>query len=127
MSSRVAIHVDVGENLQLLSSGPASVEANADDLVIPLAVRRYADDRHSYVLIDVRPSEDASVKDVLGPCLNIVLSMREALWFWPVILLLVVFLRCIGIRAQIAASSHNHCALRSGIPRLELWLRSCKP
>lgn len=88
--SPIEIHAQVGENLQLLTTGSIAVAGRADDVVIPLAVKRYAEDGYSFVHIDARPAEDATVKDVLAARLNFVLTVKERAWFWPKVVLLVL-------------------------------------
>ncbi|WP_420127267.1 hypothetical protein [Longimicrobium sp.] len=109
LPSRVEIHTEVGDNLQLLTSGPVPVEARADDFVVPLAVKRYADDSYSFVRVDVRPAESATVKDVQSARLNFVLAVREQKWFWPVVLFLVLVFAAaafvLGVPAPVAPTA----------------------
>jgi hypothetical protein len=84
----IAIHTEVGDNLQLLTSAPIRVEAAQDDSFIPLAVKRYADDRYSYLRVDVRAVHESPDIDVLGPRVNALLAVREPGWFWPAVILL---------------------------------------
>lgn len=76
------IVVDHGDSLQLLSIGPLLVQASADDFLVPLVTKRYAEDRYTSVRIGVRPVEGSIATTVLGPSVNLLMGLREARWFW---------------------------------------------
>jgi hypothetical protein len=99
--------VEHGESLQLLSAAPLLVQATADDLVVPVITKRYAEDRYSYIRVATRPVSGVTNPDnrvatrpvggvtnpeVLGPNVNVLIALRETRRFWvTVICLLMAF------------------------------------
>jgi hypothetical protein len=93
------LEVRHGDNLQLLEAESLPINAEADDLVVPITTRRYTEDRYSFLRVSVQPPLTSSVPvttplvdpneshltqpaEILGPRLNLLLALREGRGFW---------------------------------------------
>jgi hypothetical protein len=74
--------LEKGDGLQLLDAGPLVVQALADDFVVPLITKRYAEDRYSHLNVAVRPIADEAKATVVGPNLDMLIAYRERRMFW---------------------------------------------
>lgn len=90
-ASAAELVVDHGDSLQLLNAAPLPVHAMADDIVVPLVTKRYAEDHYSYIRVATRSTANSTTNaEILGPSINVLIALRETNRFWIIVVLLLL-------------------------------------